>query len=455
VSPPPRPGRDNRSRNRGKKHARRRPEKVDPLVGECFEVEITAVGGKGDGLAASGDYRFYVPYAAPGDRARIRVEARKGDGYSARIEELLEPGPHRAHPPCPYYGECGGCALQHVDQSFISDWKRQQVVEAFRRQGLAPDVGDLLAPPVGTRRRATFEFENRHGKIAIGFNARQSHQIVSINSCPLLIPELNKIIAPLAALLPSIADTGERGDIVINYVEGRADIVFLLQGQLSLKRLEALSQFAQTHDIARLSRLRKGESPELLVNRRTVAARFGGVSVPLPPGTFLQPSAEGEALLVAEVIKGLSKCLSKKSRVADLFSGCGTFSFPLAEHALVKAVEAASSMTDCLSAAAGQASLGGRLTAETRDLDRRPLLGKELNAFDAVVFDPPRAGAREQAEALAASTVARVIAVSCNPTTLARDVRILIDGGYRLDGVTPIDQFPYAPHLEAIAFLSR
>ena len=432
--------------------SRRRAAKPDPFVGQVVDTEIHGVGGKGDGLSVTAEgNRLYVPFSAPGDRVRVRVEQKRGDGYSAQILAVLAPGPNRKIPICPYFGTCGGCALQHLNQGVLDEWKRQQVVEAFRRQGLSPMVDALVSPPLGTRRRVTFEVEYRDGKALMGFNARQSHKIVDIKNCPLLLSPLNHLIKPLRGLVPKIAEPNERGDIAINYVEGRTDIVLALHGELTLERLEALSDFAKTHNIARVSRLRGGETPELVVSRSPVEAKFAKIPVALPAGAFLQPSAEGEWALVERVIHALGDA----HRVADLFAGCGTFSFPLATHASVKAVESSPSMIAALSAAAGRANLGGKLVTETRDLERQPLMGKELEPFDAVVFDPPRAGACDQAVALAASSVATVIAVSCNPTTLARDARLLIDGGYRLTKVTPIDQFPFAPHMEAVAVFSK
>ncbi|MCW9045001.1 MAG: 23S rRNA (uracil(1939)-C(5))-methyltransferase RlmD [Alphaproteobacteria bacterium] len=430
----------------------KRANKLSPRDSQPLEVEIEFLGGKGDGVAKSNDKTYFVPFSVPGDRLLIKPETKRGEGFASSIVEIKEAGPHRFEAPCPHYSTCGGCSLQHLEPSFYGDWKRQLVVDAFSRRGLHPEILPVKSAAIGQRRRVSFEVIRAGGRLVFGFNARQSHQVVPIDHCLLLVPEINQLIPALEKLIPHLTDAGERGDVVINFVNGLLDIVFALPGDLSLDRLEKLSAFADKHDIGRISWNRhKGGTPESVVQRKPIKALFGDVPVEIPAGSFLQPSEDGEGLLVNEVHKGIGDC----SKIADLFSGCGTFSFPMAKTALIHAFEASQVMISAMEQAAGRAGLGGNITGNVRDLERQPLSVKELKEYDGVVFDPPRAGAQEQAQVLSESTISTVVGVSCNPNTFARDARLLVDGGFEIKRVIPVDQFPYSPHMEAVAIFCR
>jgi len=442
---------------------RRRPRRSSATGrapgGEVLELHIDGIGARGDGLARDGAGRlFYVPYTAPGDHVRISVGAPRGDGHVARLDEVLTAGPRRP-PACRHFSHCGGCATQHLDETAEADWKRELVRQALARRGLDVAVAEPLRVSHASRRRVAFTaFRSRDG-LAFGYNAADSNRIVDIQDCPLLLPALAAMIAPLRQLAEGLVENGERSRFHATLLaEDRGapalDLVIGGRRPPTLDARQALAAFAERHDVARISWQEDGQEPEPVAARRPVMIRFGGVDVALPPATFLQPCAEGEAAIVSRVIAGLDGT----NRVADLYAGLGTISLPLLTEAgrRVRAVDGDGAAMAALATAAGRASLGGRLSSEARDLALRPLTSIELADIDGVVFDPPRAGARAQAETLAETPdLHRVVAVSCNPATFARDARILVDGGFNLVRVEPIDQFRHAAHIELVAAFER
>jgi 23S rRNA (uracil1939-C5)-methyltransferase len=436
--------------SRHPRSAKPRP-KAAAVLPRSLELDIQSVGGRGDGVGRHGEDLVFVPGTVAGDRVMVRVDGRRGDGLAATLLQVLTAGAGRAEPPCRHFGTCGGCSLQHLDPAAHAAWKRFQLVEALGRAGVAEDlVAPLVAIPPGSRRRAAFAFSRRRRELLFGFNARASHQVVDIDECPLLAPGLFALVEPLRALLAAVVEDGRDGDAVATLTESGIDLVVEAEARLDLFDRERLAAFAEAQDLARLSWRRPGLGMvEPLAHRRPAVATFAGIPVELPPGAFLQPSVEGERALAALVFDAVGGV----GPVADLYAGCGSFTFPLAQKAAVHAVEGDAAALAALKAAADRH--GARVTTELRDLARRPLLGDELKRFGAVVFDPPRAGAASQAEFLAEAGPGRVVAVSCNPATLARDCRILQKGGYRLLRATPLDQFPWSAHLEAVAVFER
>ncbi len=417
------------------------------------ELTIEDLGAAGDGLASHEGVRYFIADSLPGDKVRARITGRRGDGFAAETVERLAEGPHRTAPACRHFNDCGGCAAQHLDDEIYESWKRRQVITALARRGLdGVDVAPPLRTPPGARRRATVHVLRRSHDAVIGFQARASHRIVAVRECPVLEPALTALLAPLGELFVDLLTPAARLETLITQAASGVDLLIHAKREPDLGQSQRLIDFAEQHDLARIAwRARGDDEPELIVHRRAVQVDFGGVTVDLPPGGFLQASAVGEAALAAIV----TKATADAKHVADLYSGCGTLSFPMAGHARVHAVEGAAAMTAAIAGAAARAGLTGRVTSETRDLDRRPLLAKELSRFDAVVFDPPRAGAKHQAEALAQSAVPLVVALSCNPASFARDARILIDGGYAMEQVRPIDQFLWSAHVEVSAIFRR
>lgn len=413
------------------------------------ELTIAEVGARGDGIAVHDGMRVFVPLTVPGDRVRVRLGEAKGEGVRGDLQDLLEPGPGRGDPACRHFGACGGCTLQHMDDAAYAAWKVAQVGAALARVRLdGVPMAPLARTAPGARRRARLAALRKGRTVRLGFNERLSHRLVDLAACPVLVPRLEGLIAPLRAALADVLADGQGCDAVLTDLDGGVDLLLVGPRTLDRAAREALVAFAESAGVARLSWQPDDHgAAEPVAHRAPVVARFAGGAVVPPPGAFLQASAAGEAALVAAVQEGVGPV----ARVADLFAGLGTFSLPLAQRAAVHAVEGDAAAV----AALGRAVQGLRLTAERRNLFDDPLTAKELARFDAVVFDPPRTGAPEQSLWLAKSTVPTVVAVSCNPATLARDLRTLVDGGYRIESVTPIDQFLWSSHVEVVAVLRR
>ncbi|MDH3594772.1 MAG: methyltransferase [Rhodospirillales bacterium] len=421
--------------------------------GRQAEVTIESLGGRGDGVGRLDGRPVFVPLTLPGDRVRLRVTGEKAGAFKAEVIELLAGGPGRVEPPCPHYGPCGGCALQHLEAGRTASWKREQVVQALARRGLPGEaVRPLIVVPPGSRRRAALAAVRTQARVLLGFHERASHKVVDAPGCLLLTPGLTAVLPLLRAALAGILAPRESADVTLSETESGVDLLLISRRPPDLAAREALAELARNADLARLSWASPDGEPEPIVRRRPPRISFAGVAVEPPPGGFLQPSAEGGTALTRLVLGGLPEAAE---RVLDLYAGCGAFSFPLAEHARVHAVEGDEAALAALRTAARQAGLEGRVSAEARDLARRPLDASELAGFDCAVFDPPRAGARAQTEAFAASDLPAVVAVSCNPNTFARDARILVDGGFALGEVTPLDQFPWSGHVELVAGFKR
>lgn len=424
--------------------------------GEAVEADIVRLGEGGDGIAETAGGRLYVPLTVPGDRVRALPLRPRNGGFAARLLQVVTAGPGRAQPPCPHFGVCGGCALQHLADDAYAAWKVTRLTTALARVGLADcRIGPLVRTPPGSRRRATFAAaRSAGGAMQLGFQVREAHRIVDLAVCPVLEQAIAALLAPLRRLLSGILPAGARASVSVTLLDSGLDV--LLQGwsPRSAADLERLAAFAAEADLARLSWQAAADAPiEPLVLRRPALARFAGVPVAAPPAGFLQASAAGEAALLAAVRAGIGSATA----VCDLFCGSGTFALPLAlVGAHVHGVDGDADAIAALAAAGRSApALASRLSCEQRDLFARPLATAELARYAAVVLDPPRAGARAQAAALAASAVPQVVYVSCNPATFARDARLLADGGYRLEEVTPVDQFLWSPHVELAAVFRR
>ncbi len=415
------------------------------------EVEgiVGRLGGRGDGVVDSDRGRLYVPYTVPGDRVRVAVGKPRGDGFTADLREVMAPGPDRIEPGCQHFYACGGCTMQQLAPAAYDDWKRDLVVQALARRDLAPEVAPLFQAPANDRRRAEFVARRVPKGVLLGFHERESLRIVDVVDCLVLNPVLVALLPKLRKGLKPLMKTGEAIDVHATVTETGVDLV--LSGVWPRETLVGLSAFADDLDLARLSLRGRGWVEPVAV-RRTPVVRFGGIAVTPPPGGFLQasPAAEGELTRLVQGFVGPAR------QVVDLYAGCGTFTLPLAAGgAVVRAYDDAAAAIGALTLAAGQGGLGGRVKAEMRDLSRRPLDLPELKKVEALLFDPPRAGAREQMVLLARSDVPVVAAVSCDPSSFARDARILVDGGYRLESVHPVDQFPHTGHVELAAVFRR
>jgi len=391
---------------------------------------IVRLAARGDGVTEHG--RFF-PLTAPGD--------------TVAADGTIAPGPHRIVPPCRHFPECGGCQLQHVDGATYTQFLVDRVAGALAAQGIpAPQILPPHLSPPYTRRRAALRAERRGKTVLLGFNAQASHRIVDMRECHILRPELFVLIAPLRALLGTLLGPRSVGEVKLTWCDQGADVLLEGVAPEGLEAAEAVTAFAVAHGLARLS-VDDGYGAQTLWEPEPATVTLGGVAVPLPHGAFLQATAEGEAALVSAV----RDAVGEAKFVADLFAGLGTFA--LALEGRVLAVEAARDAALALKGAAQRAQRA--IFVDHRDLYRRPLDTKELSRFEAIVLDPPRAGAREQAVQLAASSVPAIAYVSCNPNTFARDAATMIEGGYRLDWIRPVGQFRWSTHVELAARFAR
>lgn len=396
---------------------------------------VVRLAARGDGVTVSGRY---VAGVAPGDRVNF-------DGDTATIE----PGPHHQVPPCRHFPECGGCQLQHIDDAAYAEWVSERILYALRTQGVEPaQVEPVHLSPSNSRRRASLRAARRGGAVMLGFNEESSHRIVDMHECHILRPELFALVAPLRALLRNLIAEGQGGGVTMTLTEAGVDLLLSNVEARSLAAIEALTGFAAAHGLARLS-VETAARIDTIAEPHPPFVRFDGVPVTLPPGAFLQATLDGEAALQAAVLAAVN---GAKSR-ADLFCGAGTFALPLSAGGPVLAIDAAGPAVAALAAAAKVA--GRRVATEHRDLFRRPLRADELKRFDAVVFDPPRAGASAQVAELAKSKVPVIAAVSCNPNTFARDAAMLLAAGYRLERLWPVGQFRWSTHVELAARFVR
>lgn len=408
-------------------------------------LAIAHIGHRGDGIADTAEGPVYIPCTLPGET----VETERFPGHPDRrlLLRIAEPSPDRIAPICPHFGTCGGCALQHWAEPNYRAWKRDLVVSALDNLRIEAPVGDLIdAHGEGRRRMVLHARRGTKDVLEVGFSALRSHIIVPIDRCPVLASGLDGAIPIAWTIAETLRTTENPLDIQMTATDTGLDIDVRGSGALNAKTTAALARVAETGNIARITR-----HGELVTQRRVPMVRMGRANVPIPPGSFLQATARGEAVLGALV----AEHLGRQAMIADLFSGAGPFALRLAERARILAVDNDELALDALSRAARATSGLKPIGTERRDLFRRPLLAQELKKTDAVVFDPPRDGAQAQARELAKSNVPIAIAVSCNAATFARDARTLIDGGYKLQAVTPVDQFRYTAHVEIVAKFMR
>jgi len=393
--------------------------------------EIVRVAAKGDGVTTSGRH---VAYAAPGDRVLPGG--------------TVQPGLHHATPPCRHFGRCGGCQLQHLSEETLAQFVSDRVLNAASGQELEAESAALahLSPP-RARRRASLRAVNGGGRPTIGFSEAGSHQVVDLRECHVLAPELFALVEPLRRALAA-----RRGKyaltIELTSTDQGVDCTISGLQMDGLEQTEALLDFCRDQGLARLT-LDQGFGPEAFWEPEPVTVSLGDVPVEMPSGAFLQATPDGEAALVSAAREWLSEC----SQVADLFAGLGTFAFALAPGRKVLAAEAARDAHLACRSAARRAGL--TVEAVHRDLFRNPMRAEELKGFDGVVLDPPRAGAREQVAQLAVSGVSHVVYISCNPSSWARDARVLVDGGYRLAELRPVGQFRWSTHVELASLFVR
>ena len=423
-------------------------------------VEIKALGPKGDGIAhLDNSETVFVSRAAAGDVVDIRVHKNKQDLLRGDIVNIVTPSPERSAAPCPHYEACGGCQLQHITAAAYQDWTAATVLNALAERDVQAET--VLPPvfiPSHTRRRTNWVALVQKDKVYLGYNQQRAHNIVDIDECLVLHPRLNAMKEAFKPYLKRILRDSRRANIFVQLCDDLCEVVITgelssRRGEMDLNIIESVAEMAQKLGLARVSwREKDRHTPQVMIAPEPFKKRFGVLHVDMPPQAFIQPSAEGEAALVGGVMTALENFVQKKKpRMADLFAGSGCFAGHMAALGAVDAYEFADEAIDHLSSAAG----GKGIQAYKRNLFERPLTVDELNVYGAVVFDPPRAGAKEQAATLAASKVPVVIGVSCNPRSFARDAATLIAGGYVLKTLQIVDQFVYSAHLEVIGVFLR
>jgi len=407
------------------------------------ELIIDAVGAQGDGIARG---EAFVPLTLPGERITAQMDGSRGE-----LIDVLDASPDRIAPPCKHFGHCGGCALQHWAAEPYLAWKADQVRFQLAREGIETEILPTFAAPAGSRRRVALHARGGKGGVRLGFKERRSWNLVKIEQCPVADPRLVAAFPALARLAQPFLEhpksaptlhvtlTATGLDIDITGVEAKS-------GGLSADARMQAAMTAGEADFARVTL-----AGEVVYMARQPMVKLGPAIVGLPAGGFLQAVPQAERAMVAFAVEAAQGA----NRIADLYCGAGTFTFRLAEIAAVHAADSAAPAIAALKAAIGGAPGLKPISAEARDLVRRPVLSTELAKTDVVVIDPPRAGALEQTVEIAKSKVARVVGVSCNPATFARDARMLIDAGFKLDRVLPVDQFVWSPHIELVGVFSR
>lgn len=416
-------------------------------MADTVDIEITRVGAQGDGMGEGpGGGLVYAPLTLPGERARLH-----GQGERAELVEVLRASAERVDPVCRHFGACGGCALQHWAAAPYLAWKAEQIRLALSRERIETEILAPFASPPGTRRRLALHARKGRGGAVVGFKGRRSWALTPIEECPVADPRLVAALPALRVLAEPFLEhpksaptlhvtlTATGLDVDISGVERRS-------GGLSADARMRAAEAASAGDFARVTL-----AGEMVYMARQPLVRLGPATVALPPGGFLQATPEAEAAMAEFACAAVEGA----GRVADLFCGAGTFTFRLARTASVLAADSAAPAIVALKAAVASAPGLKPIAAEARDLTRRPVLAAELAKVEAVVFDPPRAGAAEQTAEIARSKVARVVGVSCNPATFARDARVLVDAGFTLERLLPVDQFLWSPHVELVGVFSR
>lgn len=440
--------RPNRKRGRPK---RRAPQTEDAVI------TIERLGAQGDGIGVHAGKPVYAPGLLPGEEARVRLTGRRGDGRMAEVVEITTPAATRATPPCPHAESCGGCTVQHMADDAYVEWKEGLLDQALSARALQPETCLPMRRITEGRRRLRFAAIGRAGGVVFGFNARASNQIIQIERCMAAADPLADLPKTLRPTLNALLLPGEAADVEAWVSRAGLAVLLIRERPLDLDERQAVAAFAEAQDIARFAWMAAdGGFAESVAERRPPVLRIGAATVAPPPGAFFQPTAAGEQAMADFAAKHVAGA----ERLMDLYCGWGAFALRLGgEGVHVAAYEGDAAMISALQRAVGQAGLGGFITGAVRDLARRPLMGDELEGLDAIILDPPRAGASSQIAAITAQGVKngpdRIVYLSCNPAALARDGRVLVDAGFRFVTAEPIDQFRWTPHLEVATYFER
>ncbi len=409
------------------------------------KIKIDHLGHQGDGVALHEGNALYVPYTLPGEDVEVELA-----GDRAQLKQVLTASADRIEPACPHFGTCGGCQLQHMAPAVLGDFKRDRVVIALAQRGLEEvTVNNTIAVGPASRRRLSMKARRAGREVQLGFVEPKGNQIIDIQTCPVATPKLVAALPALRGMLDEVMGRKTKVEVQLTQSDNGLDLVLHIAREPSLEEIQTIVNFGEAQDYARLS-----WNDEVLAARRDAYMEWGPLKVVPPPGAFVQAAKAGEQAMQNLV----GEAVGEVGKVADLFAGSGTFTGPLAGQAHISAFESSKPMMRGLQAASDKASGQGickPVTTKPRDLMLDPLIPMELEDFDAVIFDPPRAGAKKQAEEMAKSDVPVIVGVSCNPASFARDARTLVDGGYTLESVTPIDQFTWSHHTEMVGVFRR
>jgi 23S rRNA (uracil1939-C5)-methyltransferase len=413
-------------------------------------LDILEVGSRGDGVAEEGGRRYFVPFTLPGETVEAEPLDKRGEGISAKLIEVLAPSRHRETPPCAHFMVCGGCTLQHWRRDAYTAWKVGLIERALKQHGAdVPTFEPPLLGAPGERRRVDFVVRRQGKRALAGFHERGSERIVDVGTCVIARPTLTALLEPLRATLTEVLPDGAAADAIANETDSGVDLLLRPHKRLALS-IDHRQKLVVLAERANLARLSWGDraNPEPIVVRRPPILLLGEATIELPPGAFLQATKRSEQAMRQAV----DAWVGDAARLADLFAGVGSLSLGRTGRlALFESDKASVAAVDAAARKIG----GNRATAERRDLFRNPLQAKELNAFDAVVLDPPRAGAAAQVAEITRSKVERVVYASCDPGSFSRDARALQDAGYRLENLKPIDQFLWSGHVELIALFVK
>jgi 23S rRNA (uracil1939-C5)-methyltransferase len=435
---------------RGSKTPYRKPPEPAP-------VRIERVGSEGDGIAHLPDGTpLYLPFTLPGETVGAHPLQPRNDGWHAIAGTISDTSGARVSPPCRHFGRCGGCVLQHWRDTEYRAWKSGLLSYALRQAGLTPpDPLDFVPGLPGQRRRIDFAVRRTAGRIVLGLHGQRSGEVIDLTDCLVLHPRLMALMQPLRTLLQGLRAVRREASVAINLLDSGPDLLLRTDSPLTLDDRIALTDFARDHDLPRVSHVAANDAPETICLLRPPVTSLSGIAVRPPPGAFLQATAAGERAIIDAVLRGMPVKMTSKTRLAELYSGCGTLTFALAGVMRVAAFEGDAATIAALKQAINQGGVAGRIEAFQRDLARQPLPAKELGAFAAVVLDPPHGGAAAQIGQIAAAAVPAVVYVSCNPATLSRDARVLHGAGYKLIAVTAIDQFLWSARVESVSVFRR
>ncbi|WP_428488700.1 class I SAM-dependent RNA methyltransferase [Rhodopila sp.] len=416
-------------------------------------VRVERVGSEGDGIARLADGTpLYLPLTLPAEVVDALPLHPRGNGWHAVAETITDAGAARVDPPCRHFGRCGGCVLQHWRDAEYRSWKSGLLSHALRQAGFSPTDPPGFVPGLpAERRRIDFAARRVAGGVVIGLHAQRSAEVIDITDCPVLHPALMALLDPLRRLLAGIRALRRQASVVINLLDSGADMLLRTDAPLTSEDRTALIGFARDHRLSRVSAARGNDTPETIGLLRPATTTLSGVEVRPPPGVFLQATPTGQSAIIAAVLGAMPTKLTAKTRIAELYAGCGTLTFALARVLRIAAFEGDAATVAALRQAINQSGLAGRVEATQRDLARQPLSAKDLAGFAAVVLDPPHGGAAAQIGQLAAARVPTVVYVSCNPSTLSRDARVLFAAGYHLATATAIDQFLWSARLESVS----